>query len=255
MDQFAWTKSEALYYMGVLMSVGAVIACITFLAINPICKLFAERKVMLWGGFFTMVIGRALYIPWGDEPPLIYDDSLKNNATYLSFLNGNYCDKNALNLTVIANETSGCVKNITELVGCPSSQRWCSYTPAMTITQFILGYAMTVVGYPIGVTLIQTIFSKILGPRPQGIWMGLITGSGCLSRVMGPVFVSYIYTELGTTWTFGMTTVMMALSMIWLYIFLDRLIPQEEKHEIAENGTELHEINIKENDPNAIEIT
>jgi len=38
MDQFAWTKKEALYYMGILMSIGAVIACLTFTMIEPLCK-------------------------------------------------------------------------------------------------------------------------------------------------------------------------------------------------------------------------
>jgi hypothetical protein len=38
MDQFAWTKAEALYYMGILMSVGAVVACVTFVVIGPLCK-------------------------------------------------------------------------------------------------------------------------------------------------------------------------------------------------------------------------
>ena len=67
------------------------------------------------------------------------------------------------------NETYGNANTVneTEAVGCPSVQTWCYYIPAMTITQFILGYAFTAVGYPIGVTLIQTIFSKVLGPRPQ----------------------------------------------------------------------------------------
>jgi len=67
------------------------------------------------------------------------------------------------------NETHGNTNTVneTEVVGCPSVQTWCYYIPAMTITQFILGYAFTAIGYPIGVTLIQTIFSKILGPRPQ----------------------------------------------------------------------------------------
>lgn len=58
--------------------------------------------------------------------------------------------------------------NITsEPLGCPSSQEWCTYTPVMMLSQFIIGYVLTAIGYPIGVTLIQTIFSKILGPRPQ----------------------------------------------------------------------------------------
>lgn len=57
----------------------------------------------------------------------------------------------------------------------------------------------------------------------QGVWMGLMTGSGCLSRVLGPVFVTYVYTRLGTIWTFGITTVMMLIPMIWLQLFLGRI--------------------------------
>lgn len=53
--------------------------------------------------------------------------------------------------------------------------------------------------------------------------MGLMTGAGCLSRVMGPVFVSYIYTRYGTIWTFGITTVMMIASMVWLQVIEKRL--------------------------------
>ncbi|XP_066596400.1 major facilitator superfamily domain-containing protein 8 [Prorops nasuta] len=199
MDQFAWSKMEALYYMGLMMSIGAVVACITFAMINPLCKKFSERKIMLWGGFFVMIIGRVLCIPWGPDPPQIAELGPYNN------------------LTVDANGT--------EILGCPSSQEWCRYTPQMTALQFIIGYGFTTVGYPIGVTLIQTIFSKVLGPRPQGVWMGLMTGAGCASRVLGPVFVSVIYTRYGTYHTFGITGVMLIVSMIWLQIVNQRLIP------------------------------
>lgn len=72
--------------------------------------------------------------------------------------------------------------------------------------------------------------------------MGLMTGSGCLSRVLGPVFVTYIYTKFGTIWTFSMTTVMMVLIMIWLYMFMERLIPVEEKIEEATELQELHNL-------------
>ena len=95
----------------------------------------------------------------------------------------------------------------------------------MTVTQFIIGYGFTTIGYPVGVTLVQTIFSKILGPRPQGVWMGLITGAGCASRVLGPVFVSSIYKELGIYETFGITGLTLVVSMIWLMLVNKRLIP------------------------------
>lgn len=199
MDQFAWSKTESLYYLGLLMSVGGVIACVTFAMIGPICKRFAERKVMLWAGFLFMLVGRIFCIPWGPDPPKIADFGSFNNITV---------DENG-----------------TEILGCQSTQEWCKYTPQLTITQFIIGYAFTSVGYPIGVTLIQTIFSKVLGPRPQGVWMGLMTGAGCASRVLGPVFVSVIYTRLGTYYTFGTTGLMLLASMFWLQLVNKRLIP------------------------------
>lgn len=59
--------------------------------------------------------------------------------------------------------------------------------------------------------------------------MGLMTGSGCMSRVMGPIFVTYIYTQFGTVWTFGLTTVMMIVSLLWLCFFAKRLMPTEEQ--------------------------
>ena len=59
-------------------------------------------------------------------------------------------------------------QNLTSDVGCPvAEQLWCANTPAMTIPQVLIGYLFTSVGYPIGVTVIFSLFSKILGPRPQ----------------------------------------------------------------------------------------
>ncbi|XP_023299589.2 major facilitator superfamily domain-containing protein 8 isoform X1 [Lucilia cuprina] len=206
MDQFAWSNDEALWYMGILMSVGAIIALITFVAINPLCKIFPENQVLIWGGFSLMVLGRVLYIPWGDGPPKIAE---VYNVT----------------IPLTGNSTIDLSPDNEIFLGCPKTQEWCNTTPALTLTQFIIGYGFTSIGYPIGVTLIQTIFSKVLGPRPQGVWMGLMTGSGCLSRVFGPVFVGSIYTRLGTYWTFGITAIMMLFSMIWLMIEKKRLIP------------------------------
>ncbi|XP_032290420.1 major facilitator superfamily domain-containing protein 8 isoform X2 [Drosophila virilis] len=198
MDMFAWTNDEALYYMGIFMATAAIISLVTFVLIEPLCKLFAERFVLIWGGFSLMVVGRLLYIPWGPDPP---------------------------KLAVAFNASANLTIDNPIYLGCPPTQDWCPQLPALTLTQFIIGFALTSVGYPIGVTLIQTIFSKVLGPRPQGVWMGMMTGAGCLSRVMGPVFVGSIYTRLGTYWTFGFTSIMMLISMIWLLCSNRVLIP------------------------------
>ena len=143
------------------------------------------------------------------------------------------------NITVDANGT--------EILGCPTTQEWCLYTPQMTITQFFIGYGFTSIGYPLGVTLIQTIFSKILGPRPQGVWMGLMTGAGCASRVLGPVFVGFIYTRLGTYYTFGITGVMLLVSMLWLQFVSERLIAPDAKRNEAPNrqGAEIPLVHLR----------
>lgn len=134
--------------------------------------------------------------------------------------------------------------NGTEIVGCPISQEWCRYTPQVLITPFMIGYGFTAVGYPLGVTLIQTIFSKILGPRPQGVWMGLLTGAGCASRVVGPVFVGLIYTRYGTYHTFGITGATLIISMIWLQFVSKRLIPPEIKKSSEVSDVERKHIEI-----------
>lgn len=90
------------------MSVGGVIAVITFAAIGPLCKKFDERSVLLWGGFLFMAIGRILYIPYGDHLPQM--------ATNLSSV-----DVNSNNISdIFADNTTS---NI-EVVGCPLSQTW-----------------------------------------------------------------------------------------------------------------------------------
>lgn len=224
MDMFAWTKAEALYYMAWVMAVGAIVASVTFVMIAPLCKRFKEYNVLLWGGFFLMVLGRAVYMPMGDNPPkLAIPDNTSIALRYHAepYVYGSNFTEVYSNLTRVdfGGDNSTDVEALLEedLLGCPPSQEWCKTTKGMTISQFLLGYAFTAIGYPIGVTLITTIFSKILGPRPQGTWMGLMTGSGCLSRAMGPVFLSTIYTKLGLYWTFGSTALMMAGTMLWLW--------------------------------------
>uniref|UniRef100_A0A336LTZ4 CSON004721 protein n=2 Tax=Culicoides sonorensis TaxID=179676 RepID=A0A336LTZ4_CULSO len=204
MDQFAWTREEAVKYMGILMAVGAAIACISFLLIKPLSAVFEERKVLIFGGFLLMALAALSCLPMGSEPPkLAYPDNF--NGTLDRYNN-----------TIRVEDPE---------LGCPIEQEWCATTNALLLGQFLFGYTLTSFGYPIGVTLIQTIFSKILGPRPQGTWMGILTGAGCFSRVLGPIFISFVYTRFGTYYTFGSIAGLMIACMIWLWIVRDKLVP------------------------------
>lgn len=194
-----------------------------------------------------MLIGRVLCIPWGSNPPQIADFGRKcilQTIFIYTFSFMHIILSNVYNCVIkifvlkyfVAYNNITVDANGTEILGCPITQEWCLYTPQLTITQFFIGYGFTSIGYPLGVTLIQTIFSKILGPRPQGVWMGLMTGAGCASRVLGPVFIGLIYTRLGTYHTFGITGAMLLISMLWLQFVSKRLIsPEMKKKDEAPN--------------------
>ncbi|XP_045499018.1 major facilitator superfamily domain-containing protein 8 [Colias croceus] len=191
MDQFGWSKKEALEYMGALMSAGAIVACAVFALITPLTKIFEERALLLWGGFLLTGLASLLCIPWGPGgPPLAPAGALESGG------------------------------------GCPArAQPWCLTSRGLTLPQFFLGYTCVSIGYPLGVTLIQTIFSKVLGPRPQGVWMGVLTGAGCLSRALGPVFVSSVYARRGPDATFGTTAALTLAALLALRLVYARLKP------------------------------
>ncbi|XP_076065497.1 major facilitator superfamily domain-containing protein 8-like isoform X2 [Oratosquilla oratoria] len=118
--------------------------------------------------------------------------------------------------------------------GCPLIQEWCLYVPPLPVPQLLVAFIITFIGFPALSSLSQSLFSKVLGPKPQGVWMGVLTCVGGLSRVIGPIFTSYIYTTLGTYWCFGIFTACMFVGLIVILILYKRLVPM--KIEIAQKG-------------------
>lgn len=72
MDQFAWSKRQALEYMGALMSVGAVVACITFAMIGPLTKIFEERYVTIYFLIFVCLVTLSRLNRWTEEEPTLF---------------------------------------------------------------------------------------------------------------------------------------------------------------------------------------
>lgn len=126
MDQYAWTKKQALEYMAYIMTAGGIVACLTFLGISPLCKKFKENDVLIYGGFFLMILSRLVHIPYGSEiPRLAYPKEH-------TFENGSY---------VVFGEDDEAV------LGCPfKDQPWCSTTPKLGIVEFVVGFLLTSLG-------------------------------------------------------------------------------------------------------------
>lgn len=54
-----------------------------------------------------------------------------------------------------------------EAVGCPYYYDWCMNTPEVVLWQFLLGTFFIAIGYPICNVMSYSLYSKILGPKPQ----------------------------------------------------------------------------------------
>ena len=110
--------------------------------------------------------------------------------------------------------------------GCPiEDQPWCGYTPAIHQAQLVVGFFLIATGFPMGAAMTNAIFSKLIGPFPQGTWMGILAVGSCLARVLCPICVTGIYSAFGTSATFGFMIGLMVIVIILTLSFYRRLVP------------------------------
>jgi len=215
-QQLGWSEEESVQTLGILMSAGAVLSLICFGSIGPLTRKFDERLVYLILGILPMMLSRVAHIPMGSGFPPRKDPSPPTSAYHPA------------SMSFFAASEGGCGgEGGGGGGGC--DLEWCEYTPALTEFQFYLGYVIATVSFPFCVGICPALFSKILGPRPQGTWMGLLTASGSLARILGPIAVSYVYEIKGTYWTFGICCGTMVLAGIATTAAFKRLIPMEAR--------------------------
>ena len=56
----------------------------------------------------------------------------------------------------------------------------------LPLPRFFAGFVLITVAFPFGRNVSLSIFSKILGPTPQGTWFGYMFAAGALPRIVGP---------------------------------------------------------------------
>eukprot|EP01137_Pigoraptor_chileana_P035061 Opistho-2@28533 len=83
----------------------------------------------------------------------------------------------------------------TDPTGCTLS--WCASTPQLPIYQFFIGCVFVAIGYPACTVLVYIMYSKIVGPGPQGTSMGIISMAGSGARLVGPVYITNIFRYQG----------------------------------------------------------
>ncbi|NWI62465.1 MFSD8 protein, partial [Todus mexicanus] len=217
MDMYSWTRKQAVFYNGIILSVVGIESVIVFMVVKMLSKKTGERAI-LHGGLLIVLVGFFILLPWGKKLPNIQWQEIKNNSVPRTAATEMLIPFWSFQATQLpANHTA-------EPVGCPVSQSWCLNTPMIYLAQYIASDILIGLGYPVCNVMSYTLYSKILGPKPQGVYMGWLTASGSGARILGPVFVSQIYTHLGPRWAFSLICGVVVLSLLILEIVYKRLI-------------------------------
>lgn len=117
---------------------------------------FDERHLLVFCGILPLMISRIFFYPFpGPVAPMERFGCLtpaNENSSYS--LEEDYCESRGLEWTEVE-------------FGCPKEQKWCFEVPALRSWMLLVGYSLGVISYPFCFTLPQTLYCKILGPRPQ----------------------------------------------------------------------------------------
>ncbi|XP_023609987.1 major facilitator superfamily domain-containing protein 8 isoform X4 [Myotis lucifugus] len=219
MDMYAWTREQAVLYDGIILAALGIEAVIIFMGIKSLAKKIGERAILL-GGLVIIWIGFFILLPWGNQFPKIQWEDLHNhsipNTTFGEII-----------ITLWRSPREDQSEGPT---GCPIEQAWCLYTPMIHLAQFLTSVVLIGIGYPSCNVMSYTLYSKILGPKPQGVYMGWLTASGSAARILGPVFISQVYTSWGPRWAFSLVCGIVVLTITLLGVVYRRLVAFSVRH-------------------------
>ncbi|XP_029446592.1 major facilitator superfamily domain-containing protein 8 isoform X3 [Rhinatrema bivittatum] len=204
---------------GRIDQVAVIASNIIFFVILFIFAIFettGERATLL-AGLIIVFVGFFILLPWGKVFPQIQWADLKNSSVPKPVHTIYGTDLQVATTEPPSNHSM-------EPTGCPAEQSWCLYTPIIYMAQYLTAGILIGLGYPMCHVMSYTLYSKILGPKPQGLYMGWLTASGSGARTLGPVFVSQIYTHLGPRWVFGLNCGIILLTIILLGAVYKRLV-------------------------------
>ncbi|XP_045619656.1 major facilitator superfamily domain-containing protein 8 [Procambarus clarkii] len=226
MDQYAWTENKAMIVVAIAVSAAGILNIGMYAVSGVLTKKSDERLVMLLAGMLPIVIGMFLFIPWGHNTIPMQHCDMNETTTMASTTETTY---EAIRWPVMSHLEMGMPSEDDDDCheGCPVIQHWCTYTPQLPQIQLLLGFIIAIMGFPLAQVIMLGIFSKMLGPKPQGVWMGVISGSSSSARIIGPVIISYVYSELGTRWCFGILTVVTGSALLEMTYFYRRLVPMK----------------------------
>ncbi|CAD5230221.1 unnamed protein product [Bursaphelenchus okinawaensis] len=203
MTIFAWTKKEAVTYVAISYSFMSVVEFVAY-------ALFVFAKLDRWlklrfhclCGFAGLIILHLITFSWPFLPGELVTYTNKDMERHLN---------------MSAPEPVGC--NMDRL-------SWCTYTKPVNVWVYNVSFVLIVgVSYCVINITLETLFSKVLGPRRQAAHQGFLEMTEGAARFSGPVLISSLYTIFGprAAWIAEITVLSTAVTL-WL-VFYKRLVP------------------------------
>ncbi|KAI1711508.1 major facilitator superfamily domain-containing protein [Ditylenchus destructor] len=200
MMMFAWTPTEVVRYSSLAHAAKSLLAFAVYFAyiVFNLGKRMNERMVCLVSTFGMLAFHVFTYsYPFLPNTVVTFNNSVAFNRS----------------LAV------GCNVDVYE---------WCSSLTQVNIIVYYFFYILVVgIGFSNINVAMNTLFSKIIGPRLQGTQQGILQMSGGSARMLGPLLVGYLYSEYGPRLVWIVESVVIgSMSILWIASYR-RLVPLE----------------------------
>ena len=192
MDQFAWTSVQAITYNNLLISSSCIFSLFS-MRLFIILQNYVQERLMFLLVIMLISLAFFIYIPWPrDLPELI----------------------------------QGPTNHTTEMVGCNFELKpWCLWVPKLHLFQFILATIAFCTIFPNIYSASNTIASKVIGPHPPGILMGILTASTGIGRCVGPIIFVSLYSNYGPQITFAALDLVVMSMILVTVVTYKRIAP------------------------------
>ena len=195
---FAWDESQTVKYFAIAQAIMSFLAFLTYLAfIFYRIEKIMNFRINLICSLIALILFHLLTFSYPFLPGHVQTFSSANQS------------QNGSN------------------VGCDTAKfNWCDSARPLSPFYFYSCYILFIgLAFPnINVTL-NTIFSKVIGPRRQGTQQGFLQMSGGTARMLGPVVISYLYTWFGPQSAWLMEIGLTAITLAYWFILYRRMVP------------------------------
>ena len=82
MDQFGWSRQEAVLYLGITNAVGGIVGGAVFTTIGPLSKRIDERKLLVYFGLIPLIVSKLVAFPMSNQyPPMSGTHTVGSNVS------------------------------------------------------------------------------------------------------------------------------------------------------------------------------